>query len=524
EQNKFEETIQYMNKALALGDTTANKQNLMYIYNNIAIAYIGLKDSLKGLEYQFKALRVEEELDNQAGIARSYSNIGSTYVGLNKPKEALMYHLKAVALDEKLNNLQGLSYSYNGAGGYYEWVKDYENANAYYLKALDVSKQSGFKVGIRDAYGLLSSVNEKRKNFEKALEYHKLSSELKDSILNENNLKQTAELNIRYETEKKSKEILLLTKDQQLKDKSLREQRLIRIALIIGLTLFLLLSFLLYNRYRFKQRANVLLEKQKEEIKQKNVLITDSIDYAKTIQEAILPDDEKLTSLFPDHFILYKPKDIVSGDFYWVGKKEGAVICAVADCTGHGVPGAFMSLLGHNILENSILQSSATMDPGQILTMLNKEIATRFSKNAETTRHGMDIAVISIHPEDKTLQYAGAKNPIYIVRGQELTEIKADKFSTGTVLKDRNPLLFTNHKQSIQKGDMIYLFSDGFPDQKGGAEKKKFFYKPFKELLTSISNLPVDQQKKQLDQTITDWIGSGEQVDDILIMGIRFTG
>ena len=335
-------------------------------------------------------------------------------------------------------------------------------------------------------------------------------------------MKQISELNTRYGTEKKEKEILLLTKDKQLKDKSLKEQRLVRTGLIIGLVAFLLLSSLLFNRYRYKQRANLLLEKQKEIIEQKSIQITDSIDYAKTIQEAILPDDEKLNALFSEHFILYKPKAIVSGDFYWVAKKGNKIICAVADCTGHGVPGAFMSLLGHNMLEN-VIQHDNALNPGEILTALNEEIVTRFSKSKEreTVMHGMDIALISIDYKTRILEYAGAKNALYIVRNSELIEIKADKNSTGFVGKDHSKVNFLNNSVSLQKGDMLYMFSDGFPDQKGGVAKKKFFYQPFKDLLISIHELPPAEQKQRLDAVMVDWIGEGEQIDDILVMGIR---
>jgi serine phosphatase RsbU (regulator of sigma subunit) len=287
------------------------------------------------------------------------------------------------------------------------------------------------------------------------------------------------------------------------------------------LALLIILSFTLYNRYRFKQKANLLLEKQKEEIQNKNVLITDSIDYAKTIQEAILPDAEKLNEFFPEHFILYKPKSIVSGDFYWIGKKDDKRICAVADCTGHGVPGAFMSILGFNMLEN-VISKKEHIEPGSMLTSLNQEIVSRLSKGKEreTVKHGMDIAIISIDQKNR-LQYAGARNSLYLVRQGELTEIKADKMSTGIVANDHHEIQYTTNLKELETGDMIYLFSDGFPDQKGEATKKKFYYQPFKDLLVSIHQLSMPEQKQSLDDTIVQWIGKGEQTDDILVMGIR---
>jgi serine phosphatase RsbU (regulator of sigma subunit) len=248
-----------------------------------------------------------------------------------------------------------------------------------------------------------------------------------------------------------------------------------------------------------------------------------ALSYARQALKAMqdINDKKGTATLFPEYFILYKPKAIVSGDFYWVGKKENEIICAVADCTGHGVPGAFMSLLGHNILEN-VISKEAVTDPGTILTTLNQEIVARFSKDQESAKHGMDIAIISINYSTQKFQYAGAKNSVYHVRENVLQEIKADKFSTGTVMKDHSFLNYTNHSHLLQTGDMIYLFSDGFPDQKGGADKKKLFYQPFKDLLLSISMLPVQKQKIRLDEFITNWIGTGEQMDDILVTGIRY--
>jgi serine phosphatase RsbU (regulator of sigma subunit) len=519
EQKKYKETITYMDKAYAVEGNVTNKQNLSYIYNNLAISYQYLDNHTTSLSYHFKALKLNEEMGNDAGIAVSYNNISGVYASIGKTKEALHYILKSIALSEKNNDKVGLTYSYVGAGDCYKGNKEFITANNYYLKALRMAREINYKTEEREAYEHLAIIAEEMNDYRKALEYHKKFSQIKDSILSEESLKQSTELNIRYETEKKEKEILLLTKDQELKTKSLKEQRLIRIGLIIGLGLLLTLSFLLFNRYRFKQKANLLLEKQKEEIRKKNMLITDSIDYAKNIQDAILPNQEHLSSLLPDHFIFYKPKDIVSGDFYWITKKENKIICAVADCTGHGVPGAFMSLLGHNMLENSI--NKAFLNPGKILTDLNREIVARFSDNQQASKHGMDIAIISMDTTINQLEYAGAKNGLYLIRKGELFEIKGDKVTLGTPSKDQG-YVYVNHTIQLYKDDMLYLFTDGFPDQKGGEEKKKFYYKPFKDLLIAISELPLAEQKAYLDSTVTKWMGEGEQIDDILIVGIKY--
>jgi serine phosphatase RsbU (regulator of sigma subunit) len=522
EQGKLEASLNYHEKALKMVEGKGDGKLEAVIYGNIANIYTTQKKYQKALVYNLKSMKIAEEMQYPEGVTTGCINIGSTYNDQHKPNEALTYYLRALSSSVEMDDKESMIESYNGAGNCYEQKGDYSEALNYYTKALTISKELDFKTGILDAYRNLASMNEKLGNFETALTYNKMYSGLKDKLLNEKSLKQTTELNTRYETDKKEKEILLLTKDQQLKERSLKEQRLVRIGLIIGLGLLLILSFLLFNRYRFKQKANLVLEKQKQEIHLKNIQITDSIDYAKTIQEAILPDDDKLNTFLPEHFIFYKPKAIVSGDFYWVGKKDNKIICAVADCTGHGVPGAFMSLLGHNILEN-VIQRETSTDPGAILTALNQEIVIRFSNGEEqhTVKHGMDIAIISLDNTLQQLQYAGARNSLYLVREKTLTEIKADRMTTGIVNRDRTAVQYTNHDIAIRKGDMLYLFSDGFADQKGGPDKKKFFYQPFKELLVAIHMLPVEEQKQQLDLAIMKWMGTGEQIDDILVMGIK---
>jgi serine phosphatase RsbU (regulator of sigma subunit) len=521
-QGRASEALSYMEKSLKTKLEINELEGVSYVYLNMAAVYNEKKEYPKAIECCLNAIDAAEKAQSSEALFTSYINLGGIYNAQDRPDEALACYLKAYKDSFKTNNKVNMIAVTAGIGNCYEQKKDYNSAIEYYKKAFQTSQEINYKAGIKEAYVNLSLLYEKLGNYKEALTYDKLLSAIKDTLLNEESMKQTAELNTRYETEKKEKEILLLTKDQQLKDKTLKEQRLVRIGLIIGLGLFLTLSFLLFNRYRFKQKANVLLEKQKQEIHQKNIFITDSIDYAKTIQEAILPDTDKLNAFFPQHFILYKPKDIVSGDFYWIGKKDDQLICAVADCTGHGVPGAFMSLLGHNILEN-VIQQETSIDPGSILTALNKEIVNRFSKGKEqeTVKHGMDIALISMNLATQQLQYAGARNSLYLIRNKVLTEMKADKRSTGIVAKDHIEVSYTNNTYDLQKGDLIYLFSDGFPDQKGGPEKKKFYYQPFKDLLLSISGFSVEEQKQRLNVAITNWIGTDEQIDDILIMGIH---
>ncbi|HSH66143.1 MAG TPA: SpoIIE family protein phosphatase, partial [Bacteroidia bacterium] len=267
---------------------------------------------------------------------------------------------------------------------------------------------------------------------------------------------------------------------------------------------------------------NAQIEKQKDELIRKNMKITDSIDYAKQIQDAFLPSPEQIKQAFPESFILFKPKDIVSGDFYWLHTKSNQLVFAVADCTGHGVPGAFMSLISINLL-NEIMDKKLTTTPSEILEMLRIQIIDSFKqkKSGEKRQNGLDIAVCSYDPSKKELSYAGAKNSLYLFRNNTFNEIKADKQTLG-MFYDQEKNKFTNHTFTIEKGDVIYLFTDGFVDQKGGASNKKYYYTPFQELCVRIHGMSMEDQKKELEKEFDSWKGNHEQIDDILIMGIRF--
>ena len=270
-----------------------------------------------------------------------------------------------------------------------------------------------------------------------------------------------------------------------------------------------------------RQKAEIELQSQKIEVFYKQV--TDSIRYAKRIQEAILPPDNYVRRLMPDSFVLYKPKDIVSGDFYWFDQSEtGRVFFAAVDCTGHGVPGAFMSIVGHNLLKQ-IMSKHVDKSPAKILDELSKGVReTLHQRNFEesTSKDGMDITLCSIDKKTNELEFSAAFNPLYLVRNGEIFEIKGNKFSVGIYL-EKESRNFTNHKLKLQKGDVVYIFSDGYADQFGGPRGKKFMQNQFRNLLFDIHRKPMPEQKRILDSTIEHWRGNEDQVDDILVMGFR---
>jgi sigma-B regulation protein RsbU (phosphoserine phosphatase) len=267
------------------------------------------------------------------------------------------------------------------------------------------------------------------------------------------------------------------------------------------------------------------LEEKNEIIEEKNKDISDSINYAQRIQQAVMPPLEKLDLILKDYFVLYKPKDVVSGDFYWHangsslsldGKTNNIVVLAAVDCTGHGVPGALMSIIGTTILNQTVM-NAAVNTPAEALSFLNKEV----TKSLNSIKDGMDMALVTIDQEKMELQYAGANNPIYIVRNKQFMEIKADKKAIGADTEDAAVKVFTNNVIPLQTGDCIYLFTDGYADQFGGPLGKKFKYKKFQELLVEIQDNTTEEQKHILNYHHEQWKGNLEQVDDILVIGVR---
>lgn len=269
-----------------------------------------------------------------------------------------------------------------------------------------------------------------------------------------------------------------------------------------------------------KEQALELIDQQKLELEARDKNITDSLIYAQRIQEALLPSEMYFRKHFEDSFIFFKPKDIVSGDFYWIGEKDDKIFVVAADCTGHGVPGALMSMIGHEIVENTINENNIEK-PSQVLDVLNRGLEKTFSseKNIGTIiRDGMDIGLCVIDKKLRKLTYAGAFFPLYLIRNKSLTEFKGDKIIIGM---NHEGATYTDHVYDLMEDDILYLFSDGYVDQFGGTENKKFMYRRFRYLLLSIHGFPFNDQKAILDENIRNWMGRNVQVDDIMVIGFR---
>jgi len=302
--------------------------------------------------------------------------------------------------------------------------------------------------------------------------------------------------------------------------------------LIYGLLAALLIYLLIQLRTLSLRRSNRILkekeiaakeiDKQREELIVKNRSITDSIVYAQRIQLALLPSTEMFKKVLSNSFVLYKPKDIVSGDFYWINADREKIFVAAVDCTGHGVPGAFVSIIGFELFRK-ITSSESSKDPAEILGSLNKNFTEIFSDGHHVyLNDGMDLSLCVLDRNEKYLEYAGAFNPLYVIRDETIIEIKANRFSVGADMRlARGELNFKSHKVLLQKDDILYLFSDGYADQFGGPEGKKFKYRRFRHLLLTIHKIPMEKQLAILDASIEEWKGDYDQVDDIMVIGIR---
>jgi serine phosphatase RsbU (regulator of sigma subunit)/tetratricopeptide (TPR) repeat protein len=548
-QKDYKNAIMYYEKARKLYEEIGNKNGLAKTLNNIGLIYNNLYEFKKALEYFEKSLKFMEELNNKKGICKTYMNIGNIYGAQKNSSKAYYYFEKALQIAKEMGDKNEMINTYYNMGAILN--NDNKNAEALILfqKSLKLAQEIGDKDYIKSNYKSLAETYGSLGNYKLAFEYHIKYSDLKDSIFNDRSTKAMAEMAAKYNTEKKEKENQLLIQKNKTQDLKLKNNRIIIYSFIIGFILIFILSIVIYNGYRQKQKANKLLElknieieknnkllelknieieKKNEELEVKNIEIekknediTSSIRYAKQIQQAILPPIEYVKKIVPNSFILYLPKDIVSGDFYFFEQKEDKLLFAAVDCTGHGVPGAFMSIVGYSTI-NQALNEHKILKPSEILNFLSMGVnqTLRKSNDESSVKDGMDIALCSLNSNTMQLEYAGAYNPMYLVRNGEVIEYKADVYPVGVAFNEEFKG-FTNHEISVQKNDTIYVFSDGYVDQFGGPKHKKFLSKRLREILVEIEGMPMNEQKDFLYNTHLEWKGNEEQIDDILIIGVR---
>ncbi len=586
-QGNYEKALENYIFSLRIKEKIGDKKGLSGIYNNVGNLYKDRKDYDKALENYFTSIKLKNELGDIKGLAGTYNNTGLVYWGQKNYDKALDYFLKSVKIIEEFNIKSIYSSVLGNIGIIYEEkaelvqktdIRKHEEfrkkAFEFYFKALKISDEIGdvgqsvINLGnIGSLYANQNNYSEAEKYLVKALKmaeeigaldlqkeqlanlsdvyfglgeyktayiYHRQYSAVNDSLFNEESSNQIAEMSAKYETDKKEQQIKLIQSEQEkersITDAAKKRQLIILISVSGLLVLVFIFAGFITRTLRITRKQKSLIEKQKLMVEHQKQLveehhkeITDSINYAERIQRSFLATKELLDENLNDYFVLFKPKDVVSGDFYWATSTCSATnkkfILVTADSTGHGVPGAIMSLLNITSLESAI--KDGFTEPSDILNATRKTIIERLKKDGspEGGKDGMDASLICFDFINYKLVYSAANNPVWIVRKNELIELKPDKMPIGK--SDRDAVPFTQHKFDLQKDDMVYALTDGLPDQFGGPKGKKFLYKQLKELLISISSKQLEVQNQIITDALINWKGNLEQVDDVCIIGVR---
>lgn len=500
------------------------------LLNNLALINTQRKDSATASYYLFRSLALRDSIQDLGGIGQCYNNLGALMYNFGHYQQALDYYEKGFDYRKQANLTENslIESKINIGKTYFKLGKNKEALNylepAFYATASPIERLELRRLATKELKEIYLSM----KDYKRAYEMQDIYYFAKDSLYGVSKKEEIVRLSVQYNFENKQKQDSLQRVERESAQKTLQEEKdkrsnFIMIALLAGLSIAALFVYFLYKSNAENKKNNIIISAQRDILDKKQQEITESIQYAHYIQEALLPSPELLNKNLPQHFILYRPKDIVSGDFYWHWSSQDYQLLAVADCTGHGVPGAFMSLLGKESLDKSVVVSK---NPGEILAQLNRSVKQSLKQNSEGagSRDGMDIALLKISGSAGRQQviYSGANRPLWIFRKNEneLQEIKATKSAIGGFTPDNQQ--FAENTIEISAGDMLYLFTDGFADQFGGAKGKKMTTKKFRELLAGIHNFPVETQKQKLSAFFDEWKSVLEQVDDILIIGIRF--
>jgi len=568
----YGKALEQYDNSLEIREKLEDKKGLAGSYINIGIVYKNQKRYENALRQFFKSLKIRESIGDKEGIAMAFVNIGkiykalasdSVYVrkeGLDTLKksnigiieneygsmsttkkefftESLKYFLKAIYINEEIGSKAGIVENNLSIGDLYLKMGKNNESLPFLEQAALLAEEIGAKPELRNAYKYLSIAYEKAGEYEKALKCHNRYSDIKDSIFNKTSAENLNELQTKYETEKKEKEIELLNTENEVKELEVGKQKGLRNFSIFGLGLVILIAFLFYNRFKIKQKANILLQSQNNQINsqkseleivnkelgKKNKSISESINYAQRIQESIMPTANHLHELFPDSFMFYKAKDVVSGDFPFIIKNGENIFVAAVDCTGHGVPGAMMSMIG-NFLLNDIISENSQLLPGEVLNRLHTGVlkTLKQEENLES-QDGMDIALCKINSSKKTIDFAGAHRPLFFMSNGVIQELKGNRFPIGGTQYSRRgkEINFVNHQLNFKQEDSIYIFSDGLTDQIGGSAKRKFGTKQIQEIIVTNNNKTMKDIGNMFNKSFNDWQGKGNQLDDVLMIGIR---
>lgn len=560
-QKNYDKAGEYYEESLSLAEEIDNKRIIVNDLNNIGEVLIADGKYLLAIVNLEKSIELCNHMGDESEKARAILYLGDVFVELERYSEAIKQYEKAFDIHVKLGEEGKVATVNIKIGEALCKTGNYNKAIQFSIKGLQIAQKVGSKDNISKASRVLSKSYAKSLNFKKAYNYSVLYKETHDSIYTIESQKQISTIEHSFELERKQSEIELQDIRLEKQEAEITQQQVKQKALLGGFFAVLIIVILaVLGNIRIRKAKDIITEQkeeiqvsneslnntneelrvtlemlshQKEVIEKTNKKITDSIHYAKYIQTAILPQKEKIGKIFNDYFVMYKPKDIVSGDFYWTTQIDGKTIIAAADCTGHGVPGAFMSILGITFL-NDIVNKDSVTKTDIVLNYLRSEIINALKQNNSIGEQldGMDVGLCSIDFSKMNLQFSGANTPLYIVRSKEeesisdasmtefndsiLYEIKGDKMPISMY---RKMVDFNMVEINLKKGDCLYMFSDGFIDQFGGPDTKRFQSKNFKQMLLSNCKKPMSEQKIEIEKVFSSWKHNNEQIDDIMVVG-----
>jgi serine phosphatase RsbU (regulator of sigma subunit)/Tfp pilus assembly protein PilF len=551
----LEYALEYYQKSLEIREEIGDKGGTANSLSNIGSIYDKKGDLDSALFYFDKALELNEEIGNKSGAASVLNNLGHIYISRGELDTALVYFQKSFKIREEKGEKLGMAINLNSIGSAYLTQNNLKTAKTYFRKAYQIAQEIGSPNMIGKSSGQLYKIAQKQGNYQEAFEMYQLHIAMRDSINNEETYKASIQQNAKYEYEKQATADSIVNAEAEKvhlanleAEKAIGEQQKTEIAaqkkqniyLFVGLGLVALFGFFMYNRFKVTQKQKGIIEDQKQEVESQKVTvektlqelestheqleeshkeITDSINYAERIQRSFLATKETLDEHLKDYFVFFKPKEAVSGDFYWAEQlNNNNFAFTVADSTGHGVPGAIMSLLNITSIEKSV---ETEIEPHKILNKTREIIVNRLSKDGSEHggKDGMDCNLMVLNKDRSVLTFASANNTIIIIRNGEILEYKGDKMPVGKHDKDTES--FTLHSVQLQKEDVIYALTDGFPDQFGGPKGKKYMIKNLKNKFLEIADMPMVKQEETLSEEFTNWMQDNEQIDDVCIIGVR---
>ena len=594
EQGSSDKALSYYLKARNINEENNYESGLSDCYTNIGIIYFEKEEFDKTISYFLKALKINKEVGDEKEISASYNNLAIIYQNQKDYDKAISYYLKSLKIDKKYGDKHGISLLYGNIAVLNITIVDSthlsEKEEIDYLNKVVYYAKKSYKIATeidvlplqQEASFTLMNAYTKSGDYEKAVKFAKINMTVKDSMFNDEKTKELANIEAKYKYDKKkiiddvnTEKIIAIEKEQQEK------QKIISFSIAGVLVLVVLFLIFVFIRLRITRRQKKKIEIQKQEISgknselsflveevtsqrdeistqrdtvldQKNLIekinfeVSQSINYAMRLQQSILPEKDFLSNHLSEYLLLFIPKDKVSGDFYWWTHINNHTIITAADSTGHGVPGAFMSILGISFLREIVSNKHITTS-GMVLNELRKEMIKMLRQKGEIgeQKDGMDMALISINHETNRLQYSGANNPLYLVKHSsnskfnddifisvnksiKLYEIESSNYKLFEIKADKMPIAiynimddFTTTEIQLSKGDQLYMFSDGFVDQFGGPKGKKFKHQMFKDLLLKNAHKPMKDQQNVLNNTYQNWKGDLEQVDDVIILGVK---